>query len=441
MSSQPFQQRRQQLLQSLPDRGLAIIPAATEVTRSRDTEYPFRQSSDYWYLTGCKEPDGLLVLMKGREEGESLIFTLPKDPAMEVWTGIRLGREEAVKQLGVDQAFALDQLDDLLPDLIGQASEVWLPFDDLKLYQRFLEGRQAALRKHKRSASLPDRLVDISARLAEMRLIKSPEEMELMRRAAEISAAAHCRAMRSCRPGQYEYQLQAEIEHEFAIRGASAPAYASIVGSGANACVLHYIANQSEMQAGQLVLIDAGAEYQGYAGDITRTFPVDGSFTGPQKRVYEWVLKANQEAIRQVRPGMTLEALHTTAVRILTEGLVDLGVLQGDLDQLIKDEAYKPFYMHGTGHWLGLDVHDVGQYRLGSRSRPLEPGMVFTIEPGLYFAPDNEEVDSCWRGLGIRIEDDVLVTETGCLVLSKDVPKTIDEVEALMRGQDAHLHN
>ncbi|MDR9466902.1 Xaa-Pro aminopeptidase [Marinospirillum sp.] len=438
MSYQPFHQRRQELLEQLPDKGLALIPAAAEVTRSRDTEYPFRQASDFWYLTGFTEPDGLLVLMKGRSEGESLIFTLPRDPAMEVWTGIRLGQEEAVPRLGVDQAFSLTtEVDEQLIELIGEASEVWLPLEDLKLYQRYLGWRQGVRSKRKRSATLPDRLVDVAAQLAEMRLIKSTDEVDLMRQAAQISADAHCRAMKACRPGMYEYQLQAELEHEFAFQGAAAPAYASIVGAGANACVLHYIANQSQMQSGDLVLIDAGAEYQGYAGDITRTFPVNGQFTPPQKQLYELVLKANQEAIKLTRPGTTLEAIHHAVLRILTQGLLDLGILSGDLEQLIEDGAFKPYFMHGTSHWLGLDVHDVGRYRLHGEARPLKPGMVLTIEPGLYFAPDRDEVDPCWRGIGIRIEDDVLVTLDGCEVLSRGVPKTVAELEALMGDEDA----
>ncbi|SFC32348.1 Xaa-Pro aminopeptidase [Marinospirillum celere] len=437
MTSQLFRQRRERLLEQMPDKALAIIPAASEVTRSRDTEYPFRQASDYWYLTGFNEPDGLLVLVKEGETGKSLLFNLPKDPEMETWTGIRLGQEKAPEVLGVDQAFPLQQIDEQLSDLLGEASEVWLPLDNLALYQNYLNWRQGVRRKRKRSACLPDRLVDVASALAEMRLIKSDEEIALMQKAVDISAAGHFRAMKASRPGAYEYQLQAELEHEFAIQGAAAPAYASIVGSGANACVLHYIANQDALKAGDLVLIDAGAEYQGYAGDITRTFPVDGHFTEAQKQLYELVLKANEEAIRQAGPGTTLEALHQSVLRVLTQGLLELGILQGELETLLEAEAYKPYFMHGTSHWLGLDVHDVGIYRIEGSARPLQPGMVFTIEPGLYFPPDCEEVDPKWRGLGIRIEDDVLITKQGCKVLSDQVPKTVAGIESLMRGADA----
>lgn len=432
MSSRIFAQRRQKLLDQLPDRALVILPAAREVIRSRDTEYPFRQASDFWYLTGCQEPEALLVMQKGRSQGESLLFVLPKDPAIEVWTGIRLGPEGAVEKLAMDQALDLNQADACLVDLLGEASEVWLPIDDADLYQRYLGWRQAVVKQRKRSACLPDKHIDLAAYLAEQRLIKSAAEIDLLTQAASISAAGHLRALRACRPGMKEYQLQAELEHEFAVQGAAAPAYSSIVGGGANACILHYIANQDELKAGDLVLIDAGAEYQGYAGDITRTFPVNGRFTPAQKQLYEVVLRANEAAIEQVQPGVSLESLHLTAVKQLVEGLVDLGILQGEVDRLVEDEAYKPFYMHGTGHWLGLDVHDVGRYRLEGEARPLQAGMVFTIEPGLYFAPDNLAIDECWRGIGIRIEDDVLVTEQGCEVLSHAVPKRISDLEALM---------
>lgn len=437
MSSQMFSQRRERLLEQMPTGTVAILPAAKEVTRSRDTEYPFRQASDYWYLTGFNEPDGLLVLVKSAEGCESLLFNLPKDPDMEIWTGIRIGQEKATEQLGVDRALPLQEVDELLVELLSEAQEVWLPIEDKELYQRYLGWRQGVKRKRKRTATLPSRLVDLAAVIAEMRLIKSPEEVALLQKAVDISAAGHLRAIQASREGVYEYQLQAELEYEFARQGATAPAYASIVGSGANACVLHYIANQDRLQSGDLVLIDAGAEYQGYAGDITRTFPVNGRFSKPQQQIYELVLQANEEAIRLAAPGATLETLHLAVTRLLTQGLIELGILEGELETLLEQEACKAFFMHGTSHWLGLDVHDVGLYRLEGAARPLQPGMVFTIEPGLYFPPDCEAVDPCWRGIGIRIEDDVLITEQGCQVLSHQVPKTVAAIEALMRGEDA----
>jgi Xaa-Pro aminopeptidase len=432
-----FISRRNQLLDSLPDQALVILSSASLVTRSRDTEYPFRQASDFWYLTGFLEPDALLVIKKDHHTSQCLLFSQPKDKQQETWTGIRLGQEAAVQQLGFDQAYVFQALDETLPPLLAEVNEVWMPLEDEALYSRYLHWRQLVRRLQKRGASLPDRLVDLSSQLGEMRLIKQPEEITLLREAARISAVAHCRAMQVCHPGLYEFQLQAELEHSFMAQGACPPAYGSIVGSGDNACVLHYVENRDQLQAGDLVLIDAGAEFQGYAGDITRTFPISGKFNLQQKQLYQLVLSANQLAISLVRPGTNLESIHQAVVRCLVEGLVELGLLQGEVQQLIDSEAYKVFYMHGTSHWLGLDVHDAGRYRLDGDARPLLPGMTFTIEPGLYIAPDQKDVDSLWRGIGIRIEDDILVTEDGCEVLTDGVPKTIEGIETLMAGSDA----
>lgn len=431
-----FIQRRQKLMASLPSKALLLVPSATLVTRSRDTEHPFRQDSDFWYLTGFNEPDALLVLMKGYSEGEQFLFNQPKDKLMETWTGIRLGQEGAVSQLGFDQAFMLTEIDQQLPKLLAEASEVWMPIEDEALYSRYLFWRQQVRARFKRVASLPARITDLSQQLGEMRLIKAPEEIELMKEAARISAEAHCRAMQVCRPNMHEYQLQAELEHEFRMQGASGPSYGSIVGSGDNACVLHYVENKDVMQAGDLVLIDAGAEYQGYAGDITRTFPVSGIFSLQQKQLYSLVLKANLLAISLTCPGATLDELHQAVVHCLVTGLVELGLLKGEVAALIEAESYKAFFMHGTSHWLGLDVHDVGLYRQDGKARPLKEGMVFTIEPGLYIAPDQQGIDPLWQGLGIRIEDDILVTATGCEVLTSGVPKTIEGIEGLMKGED-----
>ncbi|GLR64867.1 Xaa-Pro aminopeptidase [Marinospirillum insulare] len=435
LAVETFINRRQKLMDSLPNQALLLVPSATLVTRSRDTEHPFRQDSDFWYLTGFNEPDAFLVLMKGNPQGEQLLFSQPKDKLMETWTGVRLGQDAAVIQLGFDQAFTFAEIDDQLPKLLNQASEVWMPIEDEALYSRYLVWRQRARAMFKKQANLPSRVVDLSQQLSEMRLIKAPEEIELMKEAARISAEAHCRAMQVCRPGMYEYQLEAELEHEFKMQAASGPAYGSIVGSGENACVLHYVENKDVMQAGDLVLIDAGAEYQGYAGDITRTFPVSGVFSLQQKQLYNLVLKANQLAISLTRPGVSLDELHQATVHCLVTGLVELELLKGDVEQLIKTEAYKDFYMHGTSHWLGLDVHDVGLYWQEGKPRLLEPGMVFTIEPGLYISPDQQGIDPLWQGIGIRIEDDVLVTETACEVLTAAVPKTIEGIEGLMKGE------
>lgn len=426
--------RRRALLEQLPDDVVVLLPSASLQTRSRDTEYPFRQASDFWYLTGFDEPDALLVLVPGREQGEVLLFNPPRDEQLEIWHGYRLGQIRAPQVLGVDQAFANDELDQRLPALLDGCQHICYPLDDDFCHQRVQDWRLALRSRERRGACVPESLINLTPFLDEMRLIKQPEEVALMREAARISAEAHVRAMKCCRPGLYEYQLQAELEHEFLWQGGSGPAYGTIVGGGANGCVLHYVENHAPLRDGDLVLIDAGCEYAGYAGDITRTFPVNGRFNEAQKALYSLVLEANRLAISQVKPGATLPEVHETAVRHLTWGLIQLGILEGDIDTLIADEAYRDFYMHGTSHWLGLDVHDVGLYKPHGEARKLVPGMVLTIEPGLYIAPDQPDVDECWRGIGIRVEDDVLVTDTGCEILTDGVPKSIQEIEALMQA-------
>ncbi|WP_416885632.1 Xaa-Pro aminopeptidase [Marinospirillum sp.] len=428
-----FQARRAALAARLPSSSMALIPAAELAVRSRDTEYPFRQNSDFWYLTGFAEPQAFLVLVKPAEGPvKSHLFCLPRDPAQETWTGYRLGPERAVATLAVDQAAPLHELDSAMLGWLNQVEQVFLTLNDTALTQRLLAWRQQALQRGRRNAQVVAQLHDLQPELAALRQIKSEEEIQLMRRAAAISATGHLAAMQACAPGGYEYQLQAELEYSFKMQGAAGPAYGSIVGSGANACILHYVENNAPLQAGDLVLIDAGAEYQGYAGDITRTFPVSGQFSEPQLALYRLVLKANALAISLVRPGADLEAIHQRVIHCLTEGLIELGLLAGPLEQAIEQETYKAFYMHGTSHWLGLDVHDVGAYRQQGQPVPLQPGMVLTIEPGLYIAPDAAEVPPQWRGIGIRIEDDVLVTPTGCEVLTEAVPKDPEAIEALM---------
>lgn len=434
LNSAIFTQRRQQLLDCLPPQAVVILPSASLATRSRDTEYPFRQSSDFWYLTGFNEPDALLVLAKGWQAGEQILFNQPKDKLLETWTGVRLGQELAISELGFDLAYTNTQTDTYLPDLLAQASEVWLPLEDAQLYNQYLTWLANARAKHRRLASLPTKLYDLSYHLGEQRLIKQPEEIELMRTAAQISALAHVQAMQVCRVGKYEYQLEAELEYVFKQQGAKAPAYTSIVGSGANACILHYVENSDQLKDGDLVLIDAGAEYQGYAGDITRTFPVNGRFSPEQKLIYDLVLEANELAISLASPNATLEQLHQAVVRCITAGLIQLEILTGSVEVAIQQESYKQFFMHGTSHWLGLDVHDVGQYLINGQARPLQEGMVFTIEPGLYFAPDDLSVAAKWRGIGVRIEDNILITATGCEVLTSSVPKTVAAIENLMQA-------
>ena len=433
ISKAEFARRRKNLMGMMDKHTIAIIPGAREVTRSRDTEYPFRQNSDLFYLTGFEEPDAVLVLVPGRRQGQVVLFCRERDPDMELWNGYRLGPEGAVAYLGVDDAFPIDDLDEILPGLIEGTQRIYYSMGHDDVFDQRVMGWVNQIRKLVRTGAAPPAdFTDLAFLLHEQRLIKSAAEVRVMRKAGEISAAAHVRAMQECQPGRYEYHLEAAIQHTFAEHGARFPAYNSIVGSGANACVLHYTENASKMRAGDLVLIDAGCEYQGYAADITRTFPVSGQFSNEQRAIYDVVLEAQRAAIAKVRPGNTWNQPHDATVRVITRGLVKLGLLRGKERELIKAEAYRDFYMHRAGHWLGLDVHDVGEYRVDGRWRQLEPGMVLTIEPGIYIAADNTMVPKRWRGIGVRIEDDVVVTEQGCDVLTGDVPKRADEIEALM---------
>lgn len=435
LSKEVFIQRREKLLAQIPTNSLVLQPAADLVTRSRDTEFPFRQNSDFFYLTGFTEPKAWLLMIKLPEGNQSLLFNQPKKLEEEIWTGYRLGQEAAPDALGVDAAFSLDELDQQLGQLLGKVEQVYLPFDCQVSYAKFTQGRQEARKIYKRLTQLPNKLEDLSSLLGEMRLIKQPEEIALIKEACAISAAGHLKAMESAQAGLYEYQLQAVLEAEFAYRGASFPAYTSIVGAGANACVLHYVENSSQLKDGDLVLIDAGAEYQGYAGDITRTFPVSGKFSPQQAQLYNLVLEANKLAISLTKPNASLNALHQAVVNYLITGLVKLGLLTGSLEEELQATNYQRFFMHGTSHWLGLDVHDVGSYLVNGESRPLEEGMIFTIEPGLYIQAADTSVSEEWRGIGIRIEDNVLVTATGAEVLTQAVPKEIAEIEALMAHQ------
>ena len=433
ISKAEFARRRKNLMGMMDKHTIAIIPGAREVTRSRDTEYPFRQNSDLFYLTGFEEPDAVLVLVPGRRQGQVVLFCRERDPDMELWNGYRLGPEGAVAYLGVDDAFPIDDLDEILPGLIEGTQRIYYSMGHDDVFDQRVMGWVNQIRKLVRTGAAPPAdFTDLAFLLHEQRLIKSAAEVRVMRKAGEISAAAHVRAMQECQPGRYEYHLEAAIQHTFAEHGARFSAYNSIVGSGANACVLHYTENASKMRAGDLVLIDAGCEYQGYAADITRTFPVSGQFSTEQRAIYDVVLEAQRAAIAKVRPGNTWNQPHDATVRVITKGLIKLGLLCGKERELIKAEAFREFYMHRAGHWLGLDVHDVGEYRVDGRWRQLEPGMVLTIEPGIYIAADNTKVPKRWRGIGVRIEDDVVVTEQGCEVLTGDVPKRADEIEALM---------
>lgn len=433
ISQAEYARRRKDLMTLMAPNSIAIVPSAPEQTRSRDTDYPFRQDSDLLYLCGFSEPEAVLVLLPGREHGEAVLFCRERDPAREIWDGHRAGPEGACKTFAMDDAFPIGDIDEILPGLIEGRERVYYAMGRRPEFDQQVMSWVNTLRSKVRSgAQPPGEFVDLDHLLHDQRLFKSAAELRLMSRAAEIAAQAHCRAMAVCRPGLYEYQLEAEILHEFAYHGARFPAYTSIVGGGANACVLHYIENREQLSSGDLVLIDAGCEYEGYASDVTRTFPVNGVFSSEQKALYEVVLAAQDAALAEVRPDNHWNAPHDASVRVITQGLVDLGLLQGEVDDLIEQGAYKAFYMHRIGHWLGMDVHDVGDYKVHGQWRVLETGMVMTVEPGIYVAPDNQDVDERWRGIGIRIEDDVAVTATGHQVLSAGVPKTVAEIEALM---------
>ena len=427
-----YARRRKQLMRIAGEDAILILAAAPERVRSRDTHYPYRQDSDFWYLTGFGEPESVLVLLPGRAHGEALLFCRERDPEREAWDGPRVGPEGAVDALGMDDAYPLDDLDDILPGLLEGRRRAYYHFGrdtdfDLKLIGWLNQVRAQA----RLGAQPPHEFLELGHLLDELRLFKSRDEVRLMQRAADISIAAHEAAMRAVAPGMREYELQAEIERVFRRFGAE-PAYASIVGAGRNACVLHYRANDAQVKDGDLVLIDAGAEYRGYAADITRTFPASGRFGREQRALHDLVGAAQAAALAQARPGVPYAAGHEAAVETLTDGLLRLGLLKGRLKKNIADGSYRRFYRHKTGHWLGLDVHDVGDYRIDGESRLLEPGMVFTIEPGLYVAPDDTGVDAKWRGIGIRTEDDVLITGDGHRVLTQALPRSADAIEALM---------
>jgi Xaa-Pro aminopeptidase len=427
-----FGRRRKQLMRMMGKDTIAIIPTASELLRNRDVEFPFRADSDFYYLTGFHEPDAVAVLIPGRPHGEYLLFCRERDPEMETWTGKRAGTQGAVDDFDADDAFPVGDIDEILPGLMERCERVFYTmgsrpqFDQrvMEWLNRLREGARTGLRA-------PDEFVSLEHLLHDMRLYKSRSEIRVMRTAARVACRAHIRAMQSCRPDMSEFEVEAELLHEFR-RAGMVPAYSSIVGGGANGCVLHYTENNTALQDGDLLLIDAGAEYDCYASDVTRTFPVNGRFSAAQKALYEVVLAAQTAAIKKVRIGNHWNAPHQAAVRVLTRGLVKLGILKGKPAELIRNEAYRRFYMHRTGHWLGMDVHDVGDYKVGGAWRELEPGMVLTVEPGLYIPAGSRGVAKKWWNIGIRIEDDVLVTRDEPDVLSKAAPRTVAEIEALM---------
>ena len=433
ISKKEYANRRKDLMSMMADNSIAVIAAAPEKVRSKDTLYPYKQSTNFSYLSGFSEPCSVMLLIPNRQQGECVLFCRDKDPLRETWDGLRLGPIEAKQALAFDDAFPIDDIDDILPGLLEGKSHIYYSAGKDKAFDKQLIQWVDEVTLDKESDSEPCcEQVDLDHLLAELRLIKSAAEIKLMRKAADISAEAHCRAMRFCQPGQYEYQLQAEIEHQFMMSGATGPAYTSIVGGGKNACILHYIENQSALKSGDLVLIDAGCEYQNYAADITRTFPVNGKFSTAQAAIYDVVLAAQTAAINCISPGVTYDQANKATIEVITQGLVELGILSGDVEQLITEGAYREFYMHSVSHWLGMDVHDVGDYKINNQWRVYEAGMLLTIEPGIYIAADNQNVDKKWRGIAVRIEDDILVTKAGREVLTDGVPKQRDQIESLM---------
>ncbi len=426
-----YRKRREQLARAMQC-GIAVVPTAPERVRNRDSHYPYRFDSHFYYLTGFTEPDAVLVMVAG-DAPKSLLFCRKRDEEREIWEGLRHGPERARERFGFEEAQPIEELDAALGALLENQPALFYPVgDDPHWDARAMQWLNAVRARVRAGVAAPDRVQDVRALIDEMRLHKDAHEQAIMRRAARIAAAAHRRAMASTRPGRNEYEIEAELLYEFRRNGAQFPAYSPIVAGGGNACVLHYVANDAPLRDGELLLIDAGCELDGYASDITRTFPVNGRFSPAQREVYEIVLEAQRAAIAEVRPGVDWIAPHDAAVRVLAQGMLDLKLLSGSLDEVLEKETYKRFYMHRTGHWLGLDVHDAGEYRRSGKWRGLAPGMALTVEPGLYIR-GRDDVPERLRDIGVRIEDDVLVTKQGCEILTAEAPKAVDDIEALMR--------
>ena len=433
MKNLEFKSRRNKLAKTIGKSGVAIIATADLSTRTNDTYYPFRSNSDFYYFTGFLEPNALMVLAPGRPEGEFILCVRPKNPLMETWEGHMEGLSGVINNYNADQSFDIADIDSILKDLLHGRERVFYSIGKHKIYDNKVTEAFKTLRESQRQGGVvPNEIVSVDTMIHDMRQIKSRKEIQLMKEAARIGVEAHLRVMNECKPSVYEYQIEASINHQFGQYG-TVPSYNSIVASGDNACTLHYVENQSMMKQGDLLLTDAGCEYQMYASDITRTIPVSGQFTKEQKAIYSIVLEAQKSVISSVKPGQTFEKMQKNCIEIITRGLKKLGILKGSVSKLIKEESYKDFYMHGIGHWLGIDVHDVGSYvNEKGRSKPFAPGMVITVEPGIYISKKTKAIDKKWKGIGIRIEDDVLVTPSGCEVLSGDLPKEIDAIEAMM---------
>ncbi len=430
--AETFSRRRSRLLRRLRAGSAAVFPAGHDSLRNGDVEHPFRQPSSFYYLTGFDEPDAVAVLRPGHEE-PFVLFVRPYDPAMAIWVGARLGVEGAVEELGADAAYPIEELEQRLPQLLASAGTLYYSLGSDERLERLISGVVAQRRAAAQGGARPvEAVMDPAPLVAAQRLIKSREEVAALQRAIDITGAGLEAAMRATRPGMHEYEVQAILESEYRRLGSPRDGFPAIVAAGANACTLHYTSNRAEMARDELLLVDTGAEFDFYGADVTRTYPVDGRFRAAARDVYELVLEAQEQAIALVRPGVRFHDVHDKAAEVLTQGLVDLGVLSGNVKSLMEERAFGPFFMHGTSHWLGMDVHDVGRYREGEESVELRPGMVLTVEPGLYFARGIRGVPRRLRGIGVRIEDDVLVTRSGCRVLSGDIPKQPDELEAIV---------
>ena len=422
----------EEFMRRMSPKSVAIIPGAREATRSNDTHYRFRQDSDFFYLTGFEEPEAIAVV-KPSETNKYSLFVRPRDPEREIWDGKRAGVEGAISDFGAHEAFPIAEFDSKLREILDDTDILYYRLGvNRELDDEILREIGAMRAVNRKPVHPPQTIVDPGLIIHEMRVLKSPDELEIMQTAADIAAEAHVEAMKAARPGMQEYQIEALIEQVFRRRGAAGPAYTSIVGGGANATVLHYINNDAELHDGDLLLVDAGAEYKGYASDITRTFPINGRYTPAQREIYDLVLKAQMECVEMVRPGVTHEQLKQHSIEVLTEGMVELGLLKGSPEELIKEKKHEQFYMHGLGHMIGIDVHDVGKYYFGQDSRPLEAGVVMTVEPGIYISPATKDIPEKYLGIGVRIEDDVLCTSNGPRVLTNKVPKQAEEIEALM---------
>ncbi|MBB5192992.1 Xaa-Pro aminopeptidase [Silvimonas terrae] len=428
---QPFSSRRQRLFEQLAP-GVLILPTAPEQTRNADSTFPFRYDSSFYYLSGFQEPEAVIALVIGEKESKAVLFCRPKDETHEIWDGFRYGPEAAKAEFGFDEAYTIDELDTEIVNLLKNQPRVYFALGADAGWDARLTGWINGVRKQSRTGiTAPGEVIDAAAIVDEMRLFKDAFEIDAMHRAGKINSVAHIRAMQAAKAGIREYVVEAELQHEYYRSGSRFPAYTSIVASGPNACVLHYDKNDRLMQEGDLLLIDAGCEIEGYASDITRTFPINGRFTPEQKTIYELVLAAHAAALDQARPGNRYSAMHDAAVKTLTAGLIELGFLSGTVDEAIENKTFRQFYMHGTGHWLGLDVHDAGRYKIDGEDRVLEVGMAFTIEPGLYIRPAGN-VPKAYEYIGVRIEDDIVLTENGPLILSDDCPRTVAEIEAVM---------